>query len=136
LTQVTLLNIGTLPPPKKGAGHSTAYFGPCIAAKRLYGSRCHLVRGRPRPRPHCVTCGPSSPRKKEHSIPQFSAHVCCGQTAGWIKMPLSMEVGLDPGHVVSDGDPPIPKGHSPPNFQPMSVVAKGLDGPRCHLVGL
>jgi len=20
--------------------------------------------------------------------PQFSAHVCCGQTAGWIKMPL------------------------------------------------
>jgi len=35
--------------------------------------------------------------------PQFLAHVCCGQTAGCIRIPL---------------------GHSPPpNFQPMSVVA-------------
>ena len=25
--------------------------------------------------------------------PKFSAHVYCGQTAGWIKMPLGMEVG-------------------------------------------
>ena len=25
---------------------------------------------------------------------QFSAHVRCGQMAGWIKMPLGMEVGL------------------------------------------
>jgi len=42
--------------------------------------------------------------------PPFSAHVCCGQTAGWIKMPLSMEVGLGPGHIVLDGDPaPLPK---------------------------
>jgi len=36
----------------------------------------------------------------------------CGQTAGWIKMPLGMEVGLDPGHIVAlivlNGDlPPI-----------------------------
>jgi len=44
--------------------------------------------GRPRPWPHCVRCGPSSPS---------------------------------------------PKGHSP-NFRPMSVVAKRLDGSRCHLV--
>ena len=27
--------------------------------------------------------------------PQFSAHFYCGQTAGWIKMPLGMKVGLD-----------------------------------------
>ena len=32
--------------------------------------------------------------------PQFSAHVRCGQTAGWIKMPLGMEVGLSPGDFV------------------------------------
>ena len=38
------------------------------------------------------------PPKRGHSSPQFSAHVCCGQTAGWIKMPLGMEVGLGPGH--------------------------------------
>jgi len=34
-------------------------------------------------------------------------------------MPLGTEVGLGPGHVVSDGDPaPNGKGHSTPTFQP------------------
>jgi len=53
------------------------------------------------------------PRRKGHS-PQFSAAVCCGQTAGWIKMPLGTEVGIGPGHIVLDGDPSLPQtGHSP-----------------------
>jgi len=34
--------------------------------------------------------------------------VYCGQTVGWIKMKLSIRVGLDPGHVVLDGDPAPP----------------------------
>jgi len=56
--------------------------------------------------------------------------VYCGQTVGWIKMKLGMEVGLGPGDIVFDGDPdPLPpKGHRLFNFQPMSVVAKRLDG--------
>jgi len=29
----------------------------------------------------------------------------CGQTVGWIKVPLGKEVGLGPGHTVLDGDP-------------------------------
>jgi len=67
--------------------------------------------GRPRPRPHCVRWEPSSPPQKGHS-PQFSAHVCCGQTAGWIKMPLVMEVGLDRGHIVLAEAKLLPgKGH-------------------------
>ena len=35
-------------------------------------------------------------------------------------MPLGMEVGLGPGHIVLDGDPaPLPKkGQSPPIFGP------------------
>jgi len=38
-----------------------------------------------------------------------------GQTIGWIKMKLGIEVGLGPGHIVLDGDPAAPqKGHSPP----------------------
>jgi len=37
----------------------------------------------------------------------------CGQTVGWIKMPLGRELGLGPGDIVLDGDPAIPKGHSP-----------------------
>ena len=50
--------------------------------------------GRPRPRPHCVSWGPSSPSPKGHSpSPQFSVHICCGQMAGWIKMLLGKEVG-------------------------------------------
>jgi len=31
---------------------------------------------------------------------QFSAHVYCGQTAGWMKMALGMEVGLGAVHIV------------------------------------
>ena len=47
--------------------------------------------------------------------PKFSAHVYCGQTAGWMKLVLGMEVGLSPGDFVLDGDPvPSPKsGRSP-----------------------
>jgi len=65
--------------------------------------------GKPRPWPHCVRWGPAPPPQKGHS-PQFSAHVCCGQTAGWIKMPLGTEVDLGPCNIVLDGDP----AHSPP----------------------
>jgi len=55
-----------------------------IGAKRLYGSRCHLVYGgRPRPRWHCVRRGPSSPpHGKGHNSPHISARVYCGQRAG------------------------------------------------------
>jgi len=61
---------------------------------------------------HIVSDGDSAPLPQRHS-PQFSAYVCCGQTAGWIKMPIGREVGLSPGHIVLDGDPQK-KGHSPP----------------------
>jgi len=76
---------------------------------------------------HIVLDGNPSPTKG-HS-PQFSAHICCGQTAGWTKMPLGMEVGLGgPGNFVLDGDPaPLPKKGQLPNFRPMSIVAKRPD---------
>jgi len=47
-----------------------------------------------------------------------------------------MAVGLGPDDIVLDGDPvPLPKkGAEPlPNFRPMSIVAKLLDGSRWHL---
>ena len=48
---------------------------------------------------------------------QFSAHVCCGQTAGCIKITLGREADLSPGDIVFNGDPALPpKGHSPPPF--------------------
>jgi len=56
--------------------------------------------------------------------------LCCGQTVGWIKMPLRMEVGLSSGDIVLDGESGIQlrpqKGaQQPPTFWPMSVVANG-----------
>jgi len=52
--------------------------------------------------------------------------------AGWIKTPLGMEVGLSPADFVLDGDPAHPpqKGGGAPNFRPMFIVAKRLDGSR------
>ena len=78
---------------------------------------------------------PALPPPKGHN-PQFSAHICCGQMAGWIKMPLGMEVGLDPSDTVLDGDPaPLPKkGGRGPNFWSISVVAKRLYVSGNHVV--
>jgi len=72
---------------------------------------------------------PAPPPLQGHS-PQFLANVRCGQTAGWTKMPLGMEVGLGQDDFVFDGDPaPARKKGTdpPPNFWPMSIVAKQLD---------
>ena len=56
---------------------------------------------------HIVLDGdPAPPPPKGHG--QFSAHICCGQMAGWIKMPLSKEVGLGPVDFVLDREPAPP----------------------------
>jgi len=93
---------------------------------------------------HTVLDGEPAPPKKGHS-PQFSAHVCCGQTAGWIKIPIGTKVGLGPGHIVLHGNPaaPPPKGGTAPNFSDhvyfgqtvaISATAEHLLGllPLCH----
>ena len=124
----------------------------CIVAKRLDGSRwnlaCRLVQ-------RCTLYGnathianttywlygtevglslgdivldgdPSPPPLKGHN-PQCSAYVYCDQTAGWIKMPLSTEVGLGPGDVccVRWGRSSLPKGAQ----QPPSVFGPCLLSP-------
>jgi len=40
--------------------------------------------------------------------PQFSSHFYSGETAGCIKMPLGVEVGLSPADFVLDWDPARP----------------------------
>jgi len=63
--------------------------------------------GRPRSWPHCIRWGP--PPQRGTAL-QFSAHICCGQMAAWIKMPFGLEVDLGPGDFVLDGYPaPLPK---------------------------
>ena len=61
--------------------------------------------------------GSQPPPQKGAEPPQFSAHFYCGQTAGWIKMALGMEVGLSPGNFVLDGEPaPSPKKGTEPSI--------------------
>jgi len=60
-----------------------------------------------------------SPKNVTEPPPQFSAHIYCGQTPGWIKMALSTEVGLGPGHIVLDGDPVL----SPKRGQSLQFLA-------------
>jgi len=79
-----------------------------------------FVLERPRPLP-----------QKGRSPTQFSAHVYCGQAAAWIKMPLGTEVGLGLRDIVFDVQTQLPPEKStptPPNFWPMSIVVKWLDG--------
>jgi len=70
-------------------------------AKRLHGSRRHLVWSTE------VVLGPDDivldgdrappPKKGSELPPQFSAHVYCGEMAGWTEMALGMEVGGQKG---------------------------------------
>jgi len=107
----------------------------------LMDEACTWHGGRPELRRLCVRWGPSPIFKKgAEPPPQFSAHFYCGQTAGCIKMPLGIDVGLSSGDFVLDGDPapPFHKGVEPtPQFSSISIVAKRLDATdasRCHLV--
>ena len=74
------------------------------------GTKVHVGLG---PR-HIVVDGTQLPLQKTARPYHFSAHVYCGQTAGWIKMPISTEVGLGP----SD------RGTAAPTFRTMSIMAK------------
>jgi len=107
------------PPPKEGGA-------PQLSAHVYCGLDAWIDQdvawhgGRSRPRPHCARWGPTSPSPKG-AQPQFSAHICCGQMAGWIKIPLGREVGLIPSDIVLDGNPappPLRRGRSPPIFGP------------------
>ena len=50
-------------------------------------------------------CGRST--QYSHLVVNLSVPlVYCGQTVGWIKMKLGMEVGLSPSYIVLDSDPP------------------------------
>ena len=76
---------------------------------------------RPQPRGLCVRWrpSPSSPKRGRSPTPKFSAHAYCGQTAGWIKMPLGTKVGLSPGDSCvrwSSSHPPHKGGEAPPQF--------------------
>ena len=60
---------------------------------------------------HIVRWEPSSPKKGGGTAPIFDPCPLWpnGQTAGWIKIPLAMEVDLGLGDIVFDVDPATPR---------------------------
>ena len=110
-TQLRLLRKGDTPP----------IFGPCIVAKRLDGSRSATRYYRLQvevglgPRDIVLDGYLAPPKKRGHS-PQFSAHVCCGQTVGCIRITIGTDVGLGSGDILLDGDPDPLKAAQPPLF--------------------
>jgi len=107
--------------PKKGHPPHLI-FGPCLLWQNgwmdqdatWYGGKCRLRRP-------CVRWARSSPYKGHSPLPQFSVHVDCGQTAGWMNTPFGTEVDLGPEHI---GVPALrERGTASPSFRPMSFVA-------------
>jgi len=87
--------------------------------------------------PHGIRWGPS-PSPKMGQSPQFSAHICCAQMAGWIKVPLGREVGLSSSNVLLDASFPqkgrtpqfsahVNCGHGRPSQLPLSSSFKYRD---------
>ena len=76
---------------------------------------------------------PSTPRTEgTPTTTQFLAHVYCGQTAGWMKTPLGMEVDLCQGHIVLDGVPALREtGTAAPILSAQSIVATVADLSYC-----
>jgi len=70
---------------------------------------------------------PTLPSSKRGGAPQVSAHVYCGQTAAFIKIPLGMEVGLSPDDFVLHREPaPLrQKGVEPQIFGPYLLWPNG-----------
>jgi len=94
--------------------------------------------GRHRPLPHYVRWGPISPKKG--TAPIFSPSLLWPN--GWMDQDVTWYGGrsrLRPYCVTwHPAPPPQKKGVGtapPPNYRPMSVVAKWLDGSRWHFVG-
>jgi len=90
--------------------------------------------GKPRSRPHCVRWEPNS-TQKWHSPPIFGmcklwTNSGMDQDATWYggrPQPRRLCVRWGPSS-------PPPKRGTAPNFRHLTIVAKCLDGSRCHLV--
>jgi len=81
-------------------GRNVLLSGNLLRVKMPLGTEVGLGPG------HIVLDRKSDPQKRG-TAPQSSAHVCCGQTAGWIKLPFGTEVGLGLGNIVQNYNPII-----------------------------
>jgi len=114
-------------PSKGGRAAATQIFGPYwpIVAKQLEDQDATWREVGLDPWHIVLDGNRASPSRQKGHSPIFGPCVCCGQTAGWIKMPLGTEEGLGPGDIVDLTNPIIfiailPTFHT----LSMSIVAK------------
>ena len=88
-------------PPEKRAHPRHPIFGPCLLWPNCWMDQdATWYAGKSRPSRRCVRWGWGRSSPLKGAQPQFSVHVYCGQTTGWMKTPLCTEVDLGPGHIV------------------------------------
>ena len=152
------------PSPFRKKGAQLPIFGPYLLWPNGWMDEdATWYGGRTRPRRHCIRWRPCSPPPEIGTEPPLFGP-CLLWPKGWMDQDVTWyEVGLGPGDIVLDGDPAHQKGvQQPPLFghvycgqtagwkeasaQPHCVgsglsprkghrlVAKWLDGSRCHLV--
>ena len=103
------------PPPPKKKGHGRhivlggvpkrhipiPIFGPCLLLPNgLVDRDATWYEDSPRPGDIVLDGNRALPTKRGTSAFHFAVHVYCGQTAGWIRIPLGTEVGLGPDDIV------------------------------------
>jgi len=120
-------------PSIKGGGVPSPIFGPCLLWPNSWMDQDDTWHeGGPWSTTYCARWGLNSPPPKGTDPRQFSAHFCCGQMAGWIKMPLGTEVGLRPGDSVRWGpsSPSPQKEHSPGSPPECRRACRGVPPPQ------
>ena len=123
---------GPSSPPQKGTERPPIFSPSLLWLNDWMHQDTTWYGGRPQREGLCVRWGrsPHSPKRGRSSLPPFSAHFYCDQTAECIKMPLGMEVGRFPRqatlcYMVTQLSP-HGKGHSSrPTFWPTSIVPNG-----------
>jgi len=125
--------------PKKGTEPSCRIFGPCPLWPNCWMDHDGTWhRGGPWSRPHCARWGPSSPPQKEGRLPSPILGPFLLWPNGWTHQDTTWYGGRpQPRRLFVRWGPSPPsrkRGRALlPNFWPMSIVAKWLDGSRRHL---
>ena len=122
--------------PSSKRRRSPLIFGPCLLWPNGWMDQDGTWHGGgPRSRPHCARWGSNYPPQKGPQPPIFGRCLLWPNGCMYQDTNIGTEVGLSLGDIVLDGDPysPSAKGAQPAIFG-QSIVAKRLDGLRCHLV--
>jgi len=122
------------PPPQQGGGALPPFCGPCLLWPNGWMDQDGTGHGGGSwSRPHCARWGPSSLLPKRGQCPPIFGQ-CLLWPNGWMHQDGTWYGSRPQPRRLCVRWPVSPKRGGAPNFWPMSIVAKLLDGLRCHLV--